>query len=228
MAPDASVTNPEMHGSNARIAGIVLIATSLASILLMAHHPHASSQGAAEVAVEIAAKAQISRIVHGALIAMIGAQVFAFIELCRLLDWNRATVRAGFVAYAAGAGAMSGAALISGFLVSALGTRYASLPAADVEVFPHLLRLSMAGNQVLANFGVIAMSIGILAWSIALLRPARGNAWIGAIGLIAGLAPAIAQASGALVLDVRGMTLVVVCQTVWNLAVGIQLVRAKF
>jgi len=39
---------------------------------------------------------------------------------------------------------------------------------------------------------------------------------------------AFALSSGALVLDVRGMTLVVVCQTVWNLAVGIQLVRAKF
>lgn len=38
---------------------------------------------------------------------------------------------------------------------------------------------------------------------------------------------AFALTSGALALDVRGMTLVVVCQTVWNLAIGIQLVRAK-
>jgi hypothetical protein len=223
-----SETGAAKRTSHARRAGIVLIGASLLSIVMMAHHPHAASQGAAEIAAEIVDKASIARFVHGALIALLGAQLFAFVEFCRLLDRDRATVRLGFVAYAAGIGAMTGAALISGFLVPDLAARYAALGASDLDVFRHLLRLCMAGNQVLAKFGVVAMSIGIVAWSIALFRRARGNAWVGAIGLLAGLAPAIALLCGVLVLDVPGMTLVVVLQTIWNLAVGIQLVREKF
>jgi len=213
--------------SGARTAGIVLIATSLLSILLMAHHPTAASHDSAAIAAEIVQKAPLSRFVHGALIAMVGAQIFALIALCHRLGFEQSTVRAGFVSYALGAAAMIGAALISGFVVSSLSESYAPLAAGELDAYRHLLRLSMAGNQALAKFGVVAMSVAIVLWSIAAFRGGRANLWLAAIGVVTGVAPALALLVGMLALDVHGMLLVVVCQTVWNVAAGIYLIRAK-
>jgi hypothetical protein len=212
-------------GPGARTAGVVLIATSLLSVLLMAHHPSAASHDTAGIAAEIAGKAPLSRFVHGALIAMIGAQIFAFVEFCRRIGLGDGAVRAGFIGYALGACAMIGAALISGFLVSDLSEHYRSLAAGELDAYRHLLRFAMAANQTLAKFGVVAMSAGIVSWSIAIVRGSRAPRWLGALGFVAGLAPAVALAIGVLALDVHGMLLVVVCQTAWNIAAGVYLIR---
>ncbi|HSS06115.1 MAG TPA: hypothetical protein VLK83_03150 [Rhodanobacteraceae bacterium] len=217
---------PAQAAANARIAGIVLVAATLLSILMMAHHPSVGAHDAAAAVAEMSAKADLSRIVHGVLIALIGAEFFAFLVLCDRLGAGRNVVRAGLVAYAIGTGAMIGAALISGFVISALASHYDGLSAADAATFVDLSRLSMAGNQALAKLGVLAMSAAIIAWSIALLRD-RTNRWLAVVGFIAGAAPAVALLAGAIRLDVVGMTIVVLCQAVWNVFAGVQLIRAK-
>ena len=224
-------TRDEISGSaesdrDARIAGIVLIVVPLLSILMMAHHPSAGSHDPAALVAEIADKSQLSRIVHGVLIALMGAELFAFIAFCRRLGFERSAVRAGFVAYSSGTGAMIGAALISGFVISDLAAHYVQQPSGDATAFVDLSRLAMIGNQALAKLGVVAMSAAIVLWSAALFRSGRDR-WVGIAGLVAGLGPAIALVVGAVRLDVGGMTLVVVCQAAWIVIVGIQMIRAK-
>jgi len=209
----------------ARTAGIILIASSVLAVLFMAHHPTAETHDAAALAADIGGKASLSRLVHGALIALIAVQLFAFTVFCRWVGAKRSAVGAGLVAYAIGTGAMIGAALISGFVVSDLAAHYASEAATESQTFVDLLRLSMTGNQALAKLGVFAMSTAIVLWAFALFR-ARNALWIAIVGLVAGLGPAIALATGVIHLDVVGMLLVVIAQTVWNLSVGILLVRA--
>jgi len=226
MTTQDDTTNPAESDRDARIAGIVLIAVPLLSILMMAHHPSASSHDPAALVAEIAEKATLSRIVHGVLIALMGAELFAFIAFCRRLGFDRSAVRAGFVAYSIGTGAMIGAALISGFIVSDLAAHYVQQASGDATSFVDLSRLAMTGNQALAKLGVIAMSAAIVLWSVALLRGERDR-WVAIAGLVAGLAPAIALVAGVIRLDVGGMTIVVICQAVWIVIVGIQLVRAK-
>jgi hypothetical protein len=210
---------------DARIAGIVLIAVPLLSILMMAHHPSAGAHDPAGLVAEIAEKAPLSRFVHGVLIALMGAELFAFIAFCKRVGFERSLVRAGFVAYSIGTGAMIGAALISGFIISDLAAHYVQA-SGDATSFVDLSRLAMTGNQALAKLGVVAMSAAIVLWSLALFRGGRDR-WVGIAGLIAGLAPAIALLTGVIRLDVGGMTLVVICQAAWIVIVGIQLVRAR-
>jgi hypothetical protein len=219
-------TDAARAGAEARTAGIILVAASLLAILMMAHHPTAGTHDGAGLAAEIADKAQLSRFVHGVLIALIALQLFAFTIFCKRLGADRILVTAGLVGYAIGTGAMIGAALISGFVVSDLAAHYASLPGAEQTVFIDLARVCMTGNQALARLGVVAASAGIVLWSIVLVA-SRRSAWLGFVGIIAGVAPAMALLFGALHLDVQGMTLVVVCQAIWNVAVGAQLIRAK-
>src|SRR5512144_1922292 len=118
------IQNSAERDDSARVAGIVLIVVPLLSILMMAHHPSAGSHEPASLVAEIADKAPLSRIVHGVLIALMGAELFAFIAFCRRLGFERSAVRAGFVAYSIGTGAMIGAALISGFVISDLAAHY--------------------------------------------------------------------------------------------------------
>lgn len=208
-----------------RTAGIILIASSVLAVLFMAHHPTAETHDAAALAADIGGKVWLSRLVHGGLIALIAVQLFAFTVFCRWVGAERTTVGAGLIAYAIGTGAMIGAALISGFVVSDLATHYANEGASESKTFVDLLRLSMTGNQALANLGVFAMSTAIVLWALALFRTRRPM-WVAVVGLLTGLLPAIALAAGLIHLNVVGMLLVVIAQTVWNLSVGVLLVRA--
>ncbi len=211
--------------SAARAAGIILVASSVLAVLFMAHHPTAETHDAAALAADIGGKATLSRFVHGGLIALLAAQLFAFTVFSRWVGTERSAVGAGLVAYAIGTGAMIGAALISGFIVSDLATHYAHEAASDSQAFMDLLRISMTGNQALAKLGVIAMSTAIVLWAFALFRTRR-PLWVAIVGLLAGLGPALALATGLIHLDVVGMLLVVIAQTIWNLSVGVLLVRA--
>ena len=70
------------------------------------------------------------------------------------------------------------------------------------------------------------MSAGIAAWSVDLLRTAGFARWLGAGGLLVGLAPAAALILGQLHLEVQGMLLVVVVQAIWSIGVGVLLLLA--
>lgn len=209
----------------ARIAGIVLVAATLLSILMMLHHPTAGTHEAASLAADLAGKATLSRVVHGVLIALIGVELYAFVVFAGRISQGRSAARAGIVAYAIGAGAMIGAALISGFVMSSLAAYYAGT--SDPAPFVDFARLSMTGNQALAKLGVVAMSTAIVLWAIALLHDAKRARWLAIVGFVTGLAPAIALFAGWVRLDVHGMLLVVVAQAIWNLAAGTELIRGK-
>ena len=219
------VPNDSGTAGEARVAGIVLVAATLLSILMMAHHPSASTHDPASLAADIASTATLSRVVHGVLIALIGFELYAFVVFAGRLAAGRSAARAGVVAYAIGSGAMIGAALISGFVVSSLGIYYAGV--ADPAPFVDFARLSMTGNQALAKLGVIATSAAIVLWAIALLHDSKRARWLAIVGLATGLAPALALLAGWIRLDVHGMLIVVIAQALWNLAAGTELIRGR-
>ena len=225
MTTTTETPNGAATAGEARIAGGMLVAATLLSILMMAHHPSASTHDPASLAADIAGTATLSRIVHGVLIALIALELYAFVVFSARLVPGRAAARAALVAYAIGTGAMMGAALISGFVVSSLGLYYAGT--ADPAPFVDFARISMAGNQALAKLGVVAMSAAIVLWSVALLHDRARGRWLALVGFLAGLAPAIALLAGAIRLDVHGMLLVVVLEAIWNLAAGAELIRGR-
>jgi hypothetical protein len=220
-----SVSTETAEMASARRAGIVLIAATLASIVAMAHHPSIGSHEAGAAIAEIHAKAGVNRLVHGVLIALIALELCAFLVFAHRIGTRRDAVRLGVVAWSIGTGAMIGAALISGFVITELAAHYAETTV-DPSAFAHLARLAMSGNQALAQLGTIAFSAAILAWSLALLRdPERRG--LALIGLAASVLPALALAAGVIRLDVTGMTLVVAAEAVWNVAAGIALIRGR-
>jgi hypothetical protein len=215
------------EAKDSRLAGVVIAAASVASVLLMAKHPHVGARAMVDVVSEMSAKAATDRLVHAALIALMGALLFAFGELSRLLGMRRATVRAALLAYAIGTGAMMGAALISGFVVPALASQYAGASAAELEGFRTLAVLSTIGNQTLAQFAVASTSVAVFLWSLALMRGPRALPGVAILGLLVAVGPVAALLTGLIALKVTGMSLVVGCQTLWNLAVAVPMIRRR-
>lgn len=208
-------------------AGIVIAIGSLLSVFAMSHHPSIGAGDTTEVIAELTREAGIAGVVHGAMIVMVAALVFGFWVFSERLGLRFATVRAGLVAYVLGAVAMIGAATISGFVVPGIGMQYAGGSAAEMETALQLMAFGHVANQALAQLGVIAMSVAILSWSSMLVGRVGVNRAIGLLGLVVGLVPAAALLGGHLRLDVHGMGMVIVSQTVWNLAVATQLIRRQ-
>lgn len=214
-------------GASQRPAGIVILVGSILSVFAMGHHPSVSGSGAAAVE-ELAREAALAGLVHGSLIALMVAMIYGFWVFAERLDLSAGVVRLGTVSYLVGVAAMIGAALISGFVVSGLGARYAGAEPGAIETARHLMAFGHAANQALAKLGVMAMSGAILLWSARLSGRSGTNRVIGWLGVAIGLVPPVLLLSDRLQLDVTGMGAVVIAQGVWNVAIGVQLIRRQF
>ena len=215
-----------------RSAGIILFVVTLLAVAFMAHHPtvgHAPDLGHAIE--RVGALSHASAIVHGALIATMLVTAYCLSMFVALRGADRPLVRSGAIAYAAGVVLMIGAALVSGFVVTDVATLMPHDTATDQQVTRQLLILCGILNQACANGAAVALSAGILLWSIELLRPRHGGdrrmeLVAGALGLVAGAVPVVALPAGAIHLDVHGMMLVVLLWSAWQLAVAGWMIRA--
>ena len=158
---------------SARSRGALICIGAVLSVLLMMRHPSIQTHTVAEAIAQMQAKAALNGFVHGGLLVVLTAIFVGYLGFADLLGWQKLGVRAGAVFYGIGVGCMIGAALINGFIVTALASDYAGQPDAVLETLKPIFVSYHAMNQTLAQAGTIAMSVGILAWSIELL--ARGS-----------------------------------------------------
>ena len=138
---------------------------------------------AAAVLVQLQALGALSAWVHGVLIALMLTVFFALTEFAWQRGITRPAIRAGLIAYAVGVVAMTGAALVDGFVTPRVAILGAGLRAADLSITAQLLNLCILFNQALARLGAIAMSAAIIAWSLDLLLRAGLERALGVVGL---------------------------------------------
>jgi hypothetical protein len=209
------------------IAGIVLAVASVLEIAAMAHHPTVRSSATAQAVQEISTMAPLAALVHGALLAFMLVAAYGLSEFVLRRDVRRPLIRAGAIAYGAGVIVMLGAAMVSGFIVADLVRLTPHATTVDLQINVQLLVLCRVLNQTWANFGVIAMSLGIALWSVDLLRDLGLPRLVGVLGLLVSAAPALALMLGLVHLDVHGMAAVVLLQALWNIAIGLAMMRGR-
>ncbi|MBV9409644.1 MAG: hypothetical protein JO164_12525 [Candidatus Eremiobacteraeota bacterium] len=209
-------------------AGIIIAAGALLTLVAVAHHPTVGhhTRGAAALAA-VVRFAPTDRLVHGTLIAVIGALVYAF----AVYTLRRGTVRpaalAGFVAYTLGSATTIVAASIDGFLVPEIAARYAGAPPETLPAATSLLILCSLAIQVATKLGMAALGAGIVLWSTDLIRESGVVRAVGALGFVAAVASVIAAFAGTGALTPASLLLVLAAQTVWYLAVAALLVRGR-
>ena len=173
------------------------------------------------------AVAPLARWVHGALIALMLIIGYGFSEFVLRRGIEHPLIRAGTIASGAGVMAMLGAAMVSGFITTDLAAYTPYVTSIDLQINAQLLMLRRVLNQTWAQFGALAMSAGIAVWSADFLRDTGAPRFLGVLGALASLGPALALTFGLMHLDVFGMTAVVLLQAVWNVSVGIAMIRSR-
>lgn len=198
-----------MTGNNDRNAGGLLVVASLASVLMMAHHPSSGHQ------------LVLGQFVHGAMITIVGVMTLGFIHFARRLGLDRLSVLAGLVAFGIAAFSEIGAATINGFVVTNLVARGVD----DHDLF----MLAWEANQALARMGVVATGVAFILWSLQLVR--RGG-WagkaLGGLGVVAGALPAVLLATGTMTMHLHGAILIYAGQAAWMALAGLYLWTGKF
>ncbi len=216
-----------VNDHTAPTAGILLIAATLFSVLAMAHHPAVTVPDIKTAMEQLRAMADLAAWVHGILIALMLAIYWALTEYSLRRGVQKPMVRAGLVFYGAGVVAMIGAAAVSGFVTAKVPNLAPNPNEMDLRIMAELINYSAVLNQTMANIGAVAMSAGILAWSIGLVHSPGAPRIVGSIGILAGLAPALLLITGGMHLNVQGMMMVVLIQGVWNIGVGVLLIARR-
>jgi hypothetical protein len=220
------MTTTSSSAQGALLSGVPLIASGVLTPLIMIFHPTAQGSDIAARLTSLTEISPLSRHVHLAMIVCIVTLWLSLAHLARRWPGN-GWVWAAVRLYALGAVAMLGAALTSGFLIGDYLQRVLPLIPHIEDALPSVL-LAFSANQVLAGFGTLGMSAGIVLWSAAMLRqPGRLAIPCGTYGVIAGLLCLIGYATGLISLDVPGMTFVVVAQSLWYCLLGLWVVRAS-
>lgn len=170
--------------------------------------------------------ATLTGLVHGTLMALMLVGFYCLTQHCLQRGLRRPLVRAGLIAYAVGTLAMLGAATISGFLIVEVASHLWHDTPASQATSKQVMMLCHAGNQVLARVGVVALSAGILAWSIDLLRSDGLAVKVGVIGCVVGVIPPLAFLLGVRGMEVFNMSVVVVLQACWSIGMGVLVYRS--
>lgn len=184
------------------LPGMLLAASALVAVVLMHHHPHGGDG------------AGLIRGVHGGLLAMIVIQPAVMLLLARALGWSLWTAL-GLAFFVLGTCGALVAGTINGFVVPALS----DYPAG--EIGDGIFELAWELNQQFARNGAVAVGAGIAAFGTALWR--AGWRVTGALGLVAGLVPAVLLLAGVIDMRFYGAMATYISQLAWMVLLGVML-----
>ena len=206
---------PSLAGARlGKTAGGVLLAAAALSIFAMSHHP--TGIGAAGSA----AVMTLGGAIHATMIVVLAAMLFG-LTIFSVRQGLGGLMLAGLLAYAIGFVGNLIAGTINGFIVPAVAAEVDRATSQDVFTALWL------ANQAMAKLGVYAAGAAFVFWSACLLRGRPlSNRIVGALGVLAGLAPALALYFGAISLDVDGALFAYGVQAAWIAVIGLQMTRS--
>ena len=213
----------ERNSNRDRTAGILLIAGSLAGVLVMAMHPtgHSMMEPGA-----FARQAHVNTFVHGLAIASLPALFLGLLALARRLRWTDAAI-AGLVVFGFGLIAVASAAIASGFVATEVVQEMLGSSGAARDTYDVLLEYTHMLNQGYAKVNVMASSAGMLLFSIAILRTRLLPRALGIVGTIVGSLVMVLFLAGHLRLNIHGYGMVILLQAIWLVWTGIALMRPE-
>lgn len=219
---DPSATPPN---APATVPGGILVASAVLAVIALTHHPVTRAARGTDVFRQIRALAAIDREVHGALIAVTALVLFALCVFAQRRGPRRPWNLFALIAYALGAAAMIGAALVDGFFVPAIGFHFGT--PADAASGVALLRLCAIAIQIFTKLALIAMAVAFASWSADLIggKPPLRVIVTAAIGFAAVATQAAIVAFGGPAITAHTILWIVGAQACWYVAVGTLLIR---
>lgn len=201
---------------NTRLAGGLIIAATVGSLVLMLHHP-TSLDGHDD---GLLMGDWTNSGVHGGMIACLLLLRFGFSDWAGRLGRDHASVRAGAMAFDAGMTAFVAAALVNGFAVSGLLAAQADPAAVRLQVVAF-----GALNRALANFGMILTVVAMALWAVRMLRLDPLTRIAGAVGVAIALAAVGWMIVGQGAFGLYPATVATVLFGAWSILVASRMMR---
>lgn len=206
-----------------RPAAIAIGITTALAMIALSHHPVGRQVATAQEGLAaMAALASQDEIVHGLLILMFAIFAGGHAVFSHLLGATRPAVLLAITAYGIGCILLVGAMLLDGFVTPQLTARFITAP----EALARQVQVSMVEIstviQVLSRAGLLAIGVAFVAFALALvtgtsrLRHAR---LLAALGLLAGVLPAIFVLFGGVHLAPGNLMVIFAAQVAWHAGV---------
>ena len=207
-----------------RKSGVALIAGSVTGIIIMVLHPTGHDLFASG---QLESAARMLVAVHAVALASLPILFLGAWGLSRYLESPDCFSMAALVTYTFALIAVMNAAVADGLIAPALARQMAAAAPSSAEMWHMVLNYNFRQNQAFAQLYVVASSVAIALWSVSTLRSgklARGVAVYGAI-----LAPVtlVALFSGHLRLNAHGFGMVMLCEGIWFVIVGVLLFKSE-
>ncbi|WP_394781254.1 hypothetical protein [Undibacterium sp.] len=218
---------PSQH----RLAALAIAGVSILALVALSHHPVVSHPSSVQDSLaQIAAQQQMDGVVHGGLCVMLAILACGFSVFSDMLGARRAPVAFANSAYVLGYCAMIGAMLLDGFVTPQLAQQFSNAPAAYLPSVQIVLSAISDVIQVLSKAGLLAMCAAFVGWACALYadrRVSRWHGWCAAVGMLAGLLPALYILFAEIRLAPASLMIIFGMHVVWNFAAAGLLYRAK-
>ncbi len=209
-------------GTALQVAAAVLL-----GIIALALHPHLSGHPGRQAALRQMVTLSVrDRLVHGTLLLLLGALLAGLTDYALRRGLTRRPIVAGLVGFATGIGGLFAAGLIDGFMLPEIVARsVTALPAAQDAAIATLTVLSVAVNTCTA-FGLIAMAIGIAAWSADLVSSSGESRIAGIAGFVAAAVTVTVLVTGGASITSHGLIVIFAAQGAWYVWVALVLAKS--
>lgn len=216
-----------VHGEP-RLAGLVIIASTIASTATVALDRGASGKTTLEILQGMVRIQAWHQNVHVVAMACLCGLMFGYTVLSQRLDLKRPTVLIGLIAYAFGSVLMLSATILDGFISTGIAADFVNSTPDAAQAARWMIHV--VESIVLTDTARVAwvlQSAAAIAWSLALLRDAGMRRVVGCIGLVAGGLPAALVIAAGAKMDLSVVVGTLLLQAVWNIAAGVLLVRER-
>lgn len=207
-----------------RPAAAGMAVAAVLSIVFVALDPEVRVSGARAVLEAVAANAAVHQGVHVAESLFVLMLAHGVVSLGTRLGLSRPLVRFGLLAYVAGAVAMLVAATFDGFVTPAAAAAWLR-PNHDVQSGLEAVRFAGVAVQSFATMSWGLEAVGALALSAALFADGGARRRLGALGLVAAVAPIVALAASGPAMDTMVVVGILLTQAVWNVTCAVALWR---
>jgi hypothetical protein len=212
---------------NGRLFGAFLLGTAILTTVALTHHPSFGNHQPADVAKALAAGSAPNEAFHAFMIVMLGVLYLGLVGYSRRRGLESPLVLAGLIAATVGLAAETGAALIDGFFVSIFGAHIARGNPALVDQGMQVISAAAIVLQILAKFGLVAISAAMVLWSVQLFDRDRAHIALGIVGCVAGTLTIVLTSTVATTLDPHNVALVYGTQALWYAAAGVLMIQRR-
>lgn len=211
-----------------RIAGAVLLVCAILPTIAVALDPSASGHTPLALLQSMVAIRQAHQYVHYVAMSCVAGLLYAYAVLSQQLGLRRTPVLAGLVCYSLGAALMLVATVIDGFISTDTAALFVAKSAEGQQMGYWLIQvIENVALTDIARISWIFESIAVVGWAMALIADGGFRRKIGALGLVAGLLPAVAVLVAGSQMDTTVVVGVLLLQAIWNIAAAVLLLRNK-